>query len=58
MTLISSATTVSGLTVIYQADDTVYELGVKVPDDLYSFINLIRMDTLGDWNYSIHGFFS
>ena len=54
--LISNTTTAAGLTVICQTDDTVYELGVKVPDDIYASINLTRMDTLGDWNYSIHGF--
>ena len=56
--LISNTTTAAGLTVICQTDDTVYELGVKVPDDLYASINLTRMDTLGDWNYSIRGFLS
>ncbi|MBP5718798.1 MAG: ISAzo13 family transposase, partial [Abditibacteriota bacterium] len=54
--LISNTTTAAGLTVICQTDDTVYELGVKVPDDIYASINLTRMDTLGDWNYSIYGF--
>ena len=56
--LISNTTTAAGLTVICQTDDTVYELGVKVSDDIYNSINLTRMDTLGDWNYSIHGFLS
>ena len=56
--LIANTTTASGLSVICQTDDTVYALGAKVPDDVYASINLTRMDTLGDWNYSMRGFLS
>ena len=52
--LIANTTTASGLKVIRQTDDTVYQFGVKVPDDIYASINLIRMDTLGDCGGS-HG---
>jgi len=54
--LISNTTTSTGLKVVCEADYNVYDLGLKVSDDVFASICLNRMDTLGDWNYSINGF--
>lgn len=54
--LISNTTTSTGLKVICEADYNTYDLGLKVPDDVYASIAITRMDILGDWNYSINGF--
>ena len=54
--LISNTTTSTGLKVVCEADYNVYDLGLKVSDDVFASICLNRMDTLGEWNYSINGF--
>jgi hypothetical protein len=49
--LIGSTTTTTGLNVICQRDDTVYELGKTVSDDDFDSINMDRIAPFGNWNY-------
>ena len=49
--LIGSTTTVAGLKVICQRDDTVYELAKTVSDEVYKSINMDNIEPFHDWNY-------
>lgn len=51
--LIGSTTTKTGLKVICQRDDNVYELAIAVSDDEYDSIDLERIAPFDSWNYII-----
>jgi transposase len=51
--LIGSTTTKTGLKVICQRDDNVYELSIAVSDDEYDSINIERIAPFDSWNYII-----
>ena len=51
--MITATTTTSGLTIRAEADQNVYEKGVKVTDEELAAIPLTRHDFHGDWNYTI-----
>jgi transposase len=51
--LIGSTTTKTGLKVICQRDDNVYELAISVSDEDYESINLKKIEPLENWNYVI-----
>jgi hypothetical protein len=51
--LIGSTTTTTGLKVICQRDDTVYELAKTVSDDDFNSISMDRIAPFGNWNYSL-----
>jgi len=51
--LIGSTTTTTGLKVICQRDDTIYELAKVVSDEEFESINIDRIAPFGDWNYVI-----
>ena len=51
--LIGATTTRTGLAVKCVLDEAIYEKGVKVCDDVFDSINIIRDDFHGDWNYRI-----
>ena len=49
--LIGSTTTTTGLKVICQRDDTVYELAKAVSDEDFESINIDKIAPFGNWNY-------
>jgi len=49
--LIGSTTTKTGLKVICQRDDSVYETAKKVSDEDFAAINIARIEPFGNWNY-------
>lgn len=49
--LIGSTSTKTGLHVICQRDDTVYELGKTVSDEDFDSIDMDRIAPFGSWNY-------
>jgi hypothetical protein len=51
--LIAATTTRKGLKVQAQLDTNPYPTGVKVPDEEFATIRLIRDDFHGEWNYVI-----
>ena len=51
--LISSTTTTKGLTIICVKDERHYALGTAVTDEEFAAINIVREETLGNWNYAI-----
>jgi hypothetical protein len=51
--LIGSTTTTTGLKVICQRDDNVYELAKKVSDDDFEAINIEKIAPFGSWNYML-----
>ena len=51
--LIGSTTTTTGLKVICQRDDNVYELAIAVSDEDYELINMERITPFENWNYII-----
>lgn len=53
LNLIANTKTKAGLLVKAEIDSREYPKGIKVPDDVFSAINLKREDFHGDWNYSI-----
>ena len=52
--LIGSTTTDTGLKVICQRDDTVYELGKTVSDEDFDSMNIEKVDPFGSWNYILN----
>jgi hypothetical protein len=52
--LISSTTTTKGLKVICKLDKNKYPIGIKVDENKYDSINIMRSDFHGDWNYTIY----
>lgn len=53
LNLIANTKTKAGLSVKVELDNKEYPKGIKVPDDVFTSINLKREDFHGDWNYSI-----
>ena len=51
--LISQTTTPSGLTVTAMADTNTYPTGIKVSDEAFKKLNILRDSFHGDWNYTI-----
>jgi hypothetical protein len=51
--LIGSTTTKTGLKVICQRDDNIYELAIAVSDEDYDSINIDRIEPFESWNYVI-----
>jgi hypothetical protein len=49
--LIGSTTTATGLKVICQRDDTIYELAKTVSDEDFELIKLERIAPFVEWNY-------
>jgi transposase len=49
--LIGSTTTATGLRVICQRDDTIYELAKTVSDKAFDSMNMVRIAPFGNWNY-------
>ena len=54
ISLIGSTTTSTGLNVICQRDDTVYETAQSVSDEEYESIPLTHLAPFGSWNYVLH----
>ena len=53
VSLIAATTTSTGLTVKCGVDNNVYETGIKVDDEEYGNINIVRNSFCGNWNYTI-----
>jgi hypothetical protein len=51
--LIASTTTRTGLTVRGARDTNTYPTGIKVPDEEFTHLNLVRDEVPGEWNYPI-----
>ena len=51
ISLIGSTMTSTGLKVICQRDDTVYELAKKISDEGFDSINIKKIVPFGNWNY-------
>jgi hypothetical protein len=51
--LIGNTSTKTGLTVICEQDNKTYELAQKVTDEEFKAINIKKIETHGEWNYSI-----
>ena len=54
--LIGSTTTTTGLKVICQRDDTVYELAKVVTDEDFESIDIEKITPFGNWNYLLKAF--
>jgi hypothetical protein len=52
--LIAATTTTTGLTVTAVIDDGEYPIGLKVSDEEFAALNLMRDDFHGEWNYTIY----
>ena len=53
VSLIAATSTSTGLTVKCGVDTNTYETGIKIDDDEYDNINIIRNAFCGNWNYTI-----
>ena len=51
--LIGSTTTNTGLKVICQRDDNIYELALAVSDEDFESINIVKIEPFDSWNYII-----
>ena len=51
--LIGSTTTAKGLKVKSELDKNIYKKGIKVPDEDFKKINIIKDKFHGEWNYTI-----
>jgi hypothetical protein len=51
--LISSTTTSKGLKVKAKLDETLYEKGIKITDEEFERLSIVRDDFHGEWNYVI-----
>jgi len=51
--LISATKTEKGLEVSCMLDKNNYPIGIKVSDEEYAKINILRDEFHGDWNYTI-----
>ncbi len=51
--LIGNTRTKSGLSVQSELDDTCYETGKKIDDDVMKSLAITRCDFHGEWNYSV-----
>lgn len=55
---IISTKTRTGLRTKAQLDQNTYEKGIKVSDEQYGRIRMIREASMGEWNYVVYGFHS
>ena len=53
VSLIASTTTTGGLHIECGMDFNTYETGLKVSDELFAGINIVRNEFCGTWNYTI-----
>jgi GH18 family chitinase len=53
VSLIGATRTSEGLAVTCMLDESLYEKGLKVDDEVFNSINIIPYDFHGDWNYKI-----
>ena len=53
VSLIAATKTTTGLKVKAAADQKVYRTGIKVSDNAFEELRLVKEDFLGDWNYVI-----
>ena len=51
--LIGSTSTVTGLKIICQRDDNVYELAKVVSDEDFQSMNIIKISPFENWNYCL-----
>jgi len=51
--LIGSTTTAKGLKVRAELDKNKYEKGIKVSDEEFKRLNIIKDEFHGEWNYTI-----
>ncbi len=51
--LIANTKTKAGLSVKAELDSSEYPKGIKVSDDEFATINIVRDNFHGEWNYSI-----
>jgi transposase len=51
--LISNTTTKTGLSVVCELDDNIYQLAQKVSDEDFDAINISKISPFGQWNYII-----
>jgi len=51
--LIANTTTINGLTIKAMVDKNEYETGVKITDEEFDKITIIKNDFKGNWNYKI-----
>jgi hypothetical protein len=51
--LIGSTKTEAGLRIKCVLDESKYETGIKIPNDVFDKINILRAVFHGEWNYSI-----
>ena len=51
--LIANTRTATGLTINAELDKNNYELGIKVTDEAFANVNMIRHSFHGEWNYTI-----
>ena len=51
--LIASTTTKTGLVVRARIDRTVYERGIRVPQEVMDSLEIVRNDFHGEWNYLV-----
>ena len=52
--LIANTKTKNGLTIKAKLDETIYQKGIKVPDDIFASVNIQTDPFHGEWNYVIH----
>jgi hypothetical protein len=52
--LINGTTTATGLTVTAKLDEKIYQKGIKINDEDFSKVNIVRNDFHGEWNYIIY----
>jgi DNA-binding transcriptional regulator GbsR (MarR family) len=53
VSLIGATTTAAGLTATCVLDQSKYETGIKITDEEFDKLNIIKNDFHGEWNYSI-----
>ena len=54
LNFIRTTTTKPGLVVTAQSITEIYDQGIRVTDKEMRILNLVRHDTLGRWNYTLH----
>ena len=53
VSLIANTTTTTGLKVECVSDERTYPTGIKISDDEFNLVKIVRDDFHGDWNYTI-----
>ena len=52
--LIANTKTKAGLTIEANINKNAYHTGVKISDEVFNSVNIIREDFHGEWNYIIN----